>query len=268
MFDKKLIEKRKVTEDPDEETRRSMAASRELCSKIAVLIPHRPGEGIHAKLVEYIIQWVNAGIAYIPYEDCFGSHIDLLRANMCYDFLRQTDRRYLILLDNDIIPDDPEAILRLCSHAKPVVSGIACAARPGKGIFACVAVEDQTGVARFPTTADTKYIPAHGLCKIKCAGAGFLAIRRDVLESMREEPFLLSHELRVEAARTGVLRKSEDIYFSEQVYAAGYDMFVDFSVHCFHAKHIPLHWPQDLIDPNLDPETWNVTEQGLAVELK
>jgi len=240
--------------------------TKELCANIVVQIPYRSNEGINPKLLEYAIPWVNSGVAMMPYRDCFGGFVDILRSHMVTEFLRETERKYLVMIDNDVVPMDNESILRLCSHGLPVVSGIACAFRPGTGSFACIAVKDKTGVARFPTVMDTKVIPAYGIREIESCGAGIIAIRRDVLESLKEPAFLLPQALRVEAASIGTLRKTEDIYFCEQVQKAGFKLYADFSVHCFHDKTIPLLWPRENIDSELDPEEWDVTSSAYAAE--
>lgn len=267
MFGTTKIQKEKV-ENMGEDQRHRIAETRKLCEQIVVMTPYRPSDGINVRLAEYWITWANAGIAIMPMRDQFGGFIDIFRAHMCKEFLRQQGRRYLVFLDNDVVPMDPEGIVRLCGHDLPVVSGVACALRPQVGTFACVAVKDKTGVARFPTTMDTKVMPAYGTREIESCGAGIVAIRRDVLESMKEEPFLLPQDLRIEACNIGSLRKSEDIYFSEQVKRAGFDMHVDFSVQAFHDKNVPLHWPREQLDENLDADAWDVTSRGLAVEMK
>lgn len=271
VFNSTRLEKKLRDESRDTpETKHRVLETRKLCSEISVMIPHRPKEGIKARMFEHTMAWLNGGVAVSPFEDHLGGHIDVMRANMVKLFLRETSRRYLVMIDNDVVPDDRESILRLCAHDLPVVSGVACALRPGTGVFACVAIEDETGVSRFPTVLDTKWIPSFGVRKVSSAGAGILAIRRDVLESIltNDIPFLMPQELRIEAAELGRFRKSEDIWFCEQVKRSGFDMYVDFSVHAFHDKTIPLHWPSENIDEELDAETWNVTRSALAVEMQ
>jgi hypothetical protein len=239
--------------------------ARELCSQIYVAIPHRRSDGIHPKLFEYGQLWLNSGMSLAPLEDHFGGWVDLFRAWICREFLK-TDKRWLVMLDNDVVPLDAESILRLAANDLPVVSGIACSMRPRVGMFACVAVKDQTGIARFPTTLDTKVLPGSGLRQVESCGAGVLCIRRDVLETLREPPFLLPDRLRIEAVSLGYLRKTEDIYFCEQVRKAGFDVWVDFSVHCFHDKTIAVHWPREQLDEQLDAETWDVTSRAMKAD--
>lgn len=269
MFERTMIEKKERPEDPmADERRKQEAQTRKLCEEICVVIPHRPGEGIHPKTVEHVVQWVNAGVAFMMMRDTLGGHIDLLRAHMCHKFLTETSRKFLVMIDNDVIPQGALAPIQLCGHNLPVVSGIACSTRPGWGTFACVAVKDQSGVSRFPTTMDTKTMPAFGLRQITTCGAGILAIRRDVIEAilLREKPFKLPESVRDEACERGMLAKSEDIYFGYQVKKAGFDMFCDFAVQCFHDKMIPLAWPAESLDSDLDPEEWDVTSSAMAAD--
>lgn len=252
----------------DDEAKERLNRTTELANKICIMMPHRSGEGIHPENLPHTVQWINAGIMVRPEKDAFGGFIDIFRARLCKMFLRETERKYLVMLDNDVVPFDALAPFELCDHDLPVVSGVACALRPGVGTFACIGVKDSTGVARFPTTLDTGAIPAYGIKELQSCGAGFLAIRRDVIEAMVEEPFLLPQDLRLEAVETGMLRKTEDIYFGQQVREAGFKLYADLAVHCFHDKSIPLFWPRDLIDKDLSPDDWDVTTKALAVEKK
>ena len=261
------MEMKKSPSPPNLETKERLLKTRELASKMCIQIPHRENEGIHPKLVEYGIQWLQAGMAFMPMTDNFGGFIDLFRSSMCHEFLKQCpDREYLIMLDNDVIPLDPESVLRLCSHDLPVVSGIVPSLQPNIGMFACVAVKDDAGTARFPTVNDTVKLPALGTRELNNCGTGFIAIRRDVLENMQEPPFIISDELRREAARTGILRAGEDIWFCEQVRRAGYKIYADFSVHAIHYRPAPLRWPEADVDPTLDVEDWDVTRRALMVD--
>jgi hypothetical protein len=261
------MEKKPRQGETDQETKKLLLKTRDLAKKITIQVPHRVSDGIHPKLVEYGIQWINAGMALMPILDSFGGFVDVLRASMCHEFLKQCpDRNYLIMLDNDVVPLDPESVLRLCSHDLPVVSGVVPAISPGVGMFACVSVKDDAGTARFPTVQDTVKIPGQGLRELDTCGAGFLAIRRDVLESMHEAPFIISNELRREAAKIGHLRVGEDIFFCEQVKRAGHKIYVDFSVQAVHMHSVPLRWPEEDVDDSLDPADWDVTRRALTTD--
>jgi hypothetical protein len=149
-------------------------------------------------------------------------------------------------------------LVQLVSHDLPVVSGVACGHGHQRGLFACVAVQDPlTGVAKFPSLRDGTILPGFGVREVETCGTGFVAIRRDVLEAFRDEPFILPHEVRVEAARTGHMRLTEDTHFGYQVRKLGFKLYADFEVRCWHDKTIPLSWPATHIDESLDAKDWN-----------
>lgn len=233
---------------------------KQLCRMIHIIIPHRKGEGIHPMLAEYSIQWVMSGMAVTYLRDPFGGFIELTRNVMVRHFLAKRERRFLLMLDNDVVPEEKNLPLLLARHDFPVVTGVACGVRPDLGLFACFTVPDDKGTARFPSANETKIMPRAGTREIESCGAGVMMIRRDVLETIcaKEAPFTVPEALRIEAPSIGVLRKTEDICFSDRVHAAGYSLHVDFEAQCFHDKNIPLHWGKDgLVD--MDPAQWDVS---------
>lgn len=244
------------------------AKVRALCREILIQIPHRSSEGIHPKLAEMMCSWVAAGIAVQPIRDPFGGFVERTRNYMVNIALQRGDRKFILLLDNDVVPMDPSAPLQLASHNLPVVSGIACGFRPDAGIFACVGVKDKTGVARYPSKVATGRLPASGVRELESCGAGVMMVRRDVFEAVGRDWFTIPREICVEADVTGVMRKTEDVCFSDRVREAGFKIYVDFSVHCFHDKNLPLHWSREDVSEEIDAASWDVTAQAPTVETR
>ena len=140
-----------------------------------------------------------------------------------------------------------------------ICSGVVCGYNAERGIFACFTAKDENGIPRFPSFRDTKLLPAEGLIEAEQVGTGLICIRRDVLETLREndeEPFMIEEDIRKESIRTGNLRKSEDIVFSERAAKYGFGRYVDLSIHATHYKYVPIGWPADCIDDSIRAIDW------------
>jgi hypothetical protein len=150
--------------------------------------------------------------------------------------LDQYDGDYLVFLDADMRhPGD--VVHRLVSHGAPIVTGRYQMRRPpfhtvamrktGDGPRDYKAIEEQAGV-----------VP------IDAAGAGVLAIRRDVLERMRalhgDEWFAYS------MGPNGLKSVSEDMHFFERARAMGIQAVCDLSIKCSHVAtfEVGAEWHQ------------------------
>lgn len=259
-----------VHEDPDAENVQTVVPLpgltaeqfAELAASVMVIIAYRSGQGISPGICAHFGMWGRIGLNWATIQDPFGGFIEVTRGGMVQFFLelayKNPSLRYIVMVDNDeSIPWDSP--LRLAQHGLPVVSGVVCGYSPERGIFACFTMEDENGVARFPSFRDTKTLPAQGVKEAVQVGTGLLCIRRDVLETIRdngEEPFFIPEEFRLESVRMGQLRKSEDICFSERCAKYGFKRYVDFSIHATHHKNIPIGWPTKSIDESVDAIDW------------
>lgn len=233
-----------------------------LAASVLVVIPHRSNEGIGAGICTHFGMWGRIGLRIATIKDPHGGFIECTRGGIVQLFLetawKTPELRYLVMIDNDqtIQWDAP---LRLAQHGKPIVSGVVCGYNPERGIFACFTAKDENGIARFPSYRDTKFLPAEGLIEVEQAGTGLVCIRRDVLETIREndeEPFMIPEDVRRESIRMGNLKKSEDIVFSERAAKYGFGRYVDLGIHATHHKMIPIGWPADCIDENIKAIDW------------
>jgi hypothetical protein len=237
---------------------------KELASKILIVVPHR-GEGINKKLFRNAGIWAILGTPTADITDGFGGFIEITRGGIVRTFLDYCKDNqkieYLVMIDNDEAVEW-DAPYRLAQWGKPVVSGIVCSFSEKKGgIFACVTIKDENGVARFPTVKRTQKLPAQGLKQIESAGTGLLCVHKSVFETIiadGESPFMIPEDVRMHCCATGNLKLGEDMAFSERCKKRGIDMFVDFSVHAEHFKTLSVSWPKELIDPTVDPRGWTV----------
>lgn len=136
---------------------------------------------------------------------------------------------WLFFLDSDVVPPR-DAILRLMSHGKPVVSGVYCRRSPPEGI----------PVMMKPVGQWVTQLPASGLLEVHTVGAGCLLIHRSVLESLPpQRPEAGKHWFDWRVDCTAVMPRekclSEDFTFCSHARAHGFPVFVDCSIRCKHA---------------------------------
>ena len=100
-----------------------------------------------------------------------GMPFDMARNTACAQCL-QGGFEYLFFLDSDCIPPR-DAVLRLLSHRKPIISGVYCRRSPPHGIP--VMIKGGQWI--------TQYTPG-AILEVDFVGAGCLLIHRSVLESL------------------------------------------------------------------------------------
>lgn len=156
-----------------------------------------------------------------------GMPYDMARNTVCVETIR-SGADFLFFLDSDVIPPR-DAILRLMTHDKPVVSGIYCRRSPPVGVP--VMMKNGQWINSFPPNT---------LIDVDVVGAGCLLIRRDLLLTLPpQRPG--SHWFDWRVNQMGFLPKeecmSEDYTFCLAVRRMGIPILVDTSIQC---KHIGL----------------------------
>jgi hypothetical protein len=240
----------------------------ELASKIMVVIPHRPEEGVQSKLAQNIGYWSRLGMPVATVGDQFGGFIEFTRAAIARQFLEYTKDRpgveYCVLIDNDESVDW-DAPLRLAHWGKDLVSGVVCSFSVRKGgVFACFTVKDRYGIARFPSVKFTGQLPTKGLIEAHTAGTGLLCVHRRVFQKMFDEgdyPFLIPEDIRKHCAATGTLKLGEDMAFAMAAQRHGFRIYVDLSVHAVHYKTLEVAWPKEAMSSSLDSRKWSVSDE-------
>jgi hypothetical protein len=236
-----------------------------LAQKILVVIIHRAAEGIHHDLAASIGMWARMGMRVSMIRDPHGGFVEITRAGVVNTFLEYRERapevEYLVMIDADEAID-PSAPFLLARHGQPVVSGIVCGFNSKHGLFACFTAEDENGMPRFPCANNGTKLPTEGLIPAYQVGTGLISIRYDVLETMRAkkmEPFALDDWTRERSFAEGILKKGEDICFSERCEELGFARYVDAAVHAGHQKVLQLGWPQTNLDPKLKVEDFRTS---------
>jgi len=229
-----------------------------LVASILVVIPCRAGEGINPGTAMHLPLWGRMGLKFAILKDPHGGFIEVVRGAMERMFLEMTDKnpevRFLVMIDNDQAIEW-DAPMRLAYHDKPIVSGVVAGYNSERGIFSCFTMPDAKGVPRFPSYRFTKMFPGKGLRKVHQVGTGLCSVRRDVFETINANggcSFLIDEKMRKDSYKVGHIKQGEDFSFCDKARAAGFDIYVDFSIRALHYKTIPLAWPEDRLDDDLD----------------
>lgn len=131
---------------------------------------------------------------------------------------KMTNIEWLVMLDSDVMPP-PDFLERLLKHNKPMVGGW----YRRKGGRNEPVVYDYSGMG-----ADGKYDyhqrpgQGFGLESVDAAGAGCWLMHRKVAEAVGRSPYNMEHG-------------GEDLELCQKVKAAGFDIWVDWSIACAHA---------------------------------
>ncbi len=238
-----------------------------LAKSVAIIIPHRGSEGLHAGLAANIGLWRNLGAKTEPVEDQFGGFIELTRGGIAKTFLNycveHPEVEAIVMIDSDENVNW-QAPFRLAAWNLPVVSGVVCSHSANRGIYANFTKKDRYGVPRFPSVKNTQKLPSRGLIKVHSCGTGLICIQKHVFEAIFEGgdiPFYIKDEMRRDAISTGVLKLGEDMRFCEQVRDLGHDIHIDLSVHAVHFKTVGIVWPgsKEHLDPDMLPEDFEVS---------
>jgi hypothetical protein len=117
-------------------------------------------------------------------------------------------------------------------------------------------MREQEGAAR---TALMNVLAGQSITDEDRAALLYLGKRMNYVEDLTGAPFTIPQSVRDQGASSGVMVKGEDICFTDRVRAAGYPIYVDLEVHCYHEKMIALQWPRESINPDLSYDDWQLT---------
>lgn len=238
---------------------------RKILEQIEVVIPVRPQGGMNCHLARIVSVWYGVGVNWAHINDHMGGFIELTRANILLNFAKNSDREYLLMIDNDMEPPVRLPYL-LARHGKDCVGSCAVSLNDMWGAQLCFSVRDLAGKWRFPAMQSSPIIPAKGLIEVGHAGTGAMLISRKLAESFTFEqgdvPFYVPEEQRINGGETGRLLVGEDISFCNQARKKGFNVYVDLEAHVGHRKSIVLDWPKENRSEEMDPDSWVLPEKG------
>ena len=162
---------------------------------------------------------------------------DQARNEICAAALK-VEADYLLFLDCDMV-HPPDLIERLLAIRQPVVTARYHIKKPP--FAACVFMEDR--VTPGPHVYRTVHF-GRGVFEIHACGAGALLIRRDVLQTLYERGGHNWFRYQRGLNPPHDFSISEDMWFCEQVRAAGYAIWCDWDLMCGHVGQqiIDGHW--------------------------
>lgn len=170
-------------------------------------------------------------------------------------FLHNMDFRHythIFFLDDDSTPVQDDAVTRLLNHNKPFVAGVTPIYRFKEGIdFSKVHLIERGIIRNEKIKIDCHWnaivkngermenigideLPKKLFKAYRVGGTGLL-VRRDVLEKLKPPYQVTTYN----DSYTGVTL-SEDIYFSNKVREAGFDIWVDPAVQCHHFHKLDI----------------------------
>ena len=196
---------------------------------VLIVLPHREDNRTQQQTSAYITRAIVRGIAEC--QPLPSKLPELARNHAIADFLNNHPRKtHIFFQDDDSTPKNIYAIEHLLRHNKPVVCGVTPIWRYGKSLenfnllWSPVIQEedkslDNIGVDELPEKP----------FKVYRTGGTCLLVRRDVLEKL-ETPY---QKTTYNDTVTDVTL-SEDMYFSDKIRDAGFDIWCDPAVVCSH----------------------------------
>ena len=186
---------------------------------------------------------VNEYSSFVSFSRMKTLGLDVLRGRDQKPFDGKLDFDLWITIDSDIV-FNPQQVLQLIENSKehPVVSGLYRMADLQH--FACVQQWDEDyfkkhGSFKFLRPEDVEGAPKFK--KVAYNGMGFMAVRRDVLESLKYPYF--SYPLQLMTASDGTVLEdmcSEDVAFCKNLKDAGYDVVVNTQLVVGHEKMLVI----------------------------
>jgi hypothetical protein len=163
-----------------------------------------------------------------------NTYVHQARQAMVDEFL-ETEADYMLWIDDDNIPPE-DGLIRLLEDKKDVVSGLYFKRRAPFEPLIMMQREQGIGSER---RSDIFREGKKELLKIHSTGFGFILIKREVMEKMREAR--MPHF----SMKVGL---GEDIWFCVQARGAGYDIWLDPSVEVGHLGDKPVITSKTYLD--------------------
>ncbi len=160
-------------------------------------------------------------LPYMPWDHMsvtYSTYLPDARNTIHKIFVNDLKDDYLVMLDSDVMPP-PDFLDRLLKHKLPLVGGW----YRKKGGKNDPVVYDQIAADGVLHKWKIREEPGTGLEKVDGAGAGCWLMHRSVAEAIGQTPYSMENG------------GGEDLNMCSKVRAAGFDIYIDWSIACAHA---------------------------------
>ena len=203
-------------------------------AKVMIAVPNMGG--LHADLVQVLLRWhvvPTPGVEEVALLAPRNIQPHDAARNWCVKkFLEETESTHLFFIDSDVIPPK-DALEKLVNMDAPVAAG----AYPIKK-FNTNEAKAETVYALFNRDEEDGGLrpvkSGHGINPIEYAGTGCLMIKREVFDILEKPYFKWEYD------EEGLMKRGEDMYFSEKLLERGVPMYANLDVICQHSKEILL----------------------------
>lgn len=185
-------------------------------------------------IMSYAHQRLTAGFSFNI--GCIG--VAVQRNTLVEEFLK-SESTHLFFLDDDVVPPmDYDVFVRMTDHDKDIVTGVYPLFIKNTRISSIYylhegVIYDTNDDASMQQELTSPVIGVReGLERCDAAGAGCLMIKREVIEAI-PPPWFHFPPFDSRDHRVG-----EDIFFGLRAKQYGFDMYVDWDLHCRHYKQI------------------------------
>ena len=186
---------------------------------------------IHHRLADALVYWAQT-VDYVHTVRFFKFHartsVDVARNQIVQSFMAST-ASHLLMIDDDVVPS-ANALEKLVSDDKDIVSG----AYPG--------TMRPVLPPYLRAVRNGEFVAGKGLEQVDYVGAGCLMVTRRVFLKMNRPWF----KLEINHSRERLITP-EDFYFCEAARAQGFEIWVDFDVHCEYFKTMGLRRVNDFL---------------------
>lgn len=191
---------------------------------------------IQTDLMLRIVQWVY-GTKMILFPPQNFSPISVAR-NKCVEEFLKKGYDYIFFVDSDTVPP-VDAITRLLSHRKKVISGVTCNLKLcNDGMLRPAPMVFKYSNPRKPEEGFSPILKASGVEEIVACGMSCCLIHKDVFKGMKD-PWFEERPYK----KYGKRPLGEDFDFCEKVIKKGIKIHADFGVKCSHHKRVKIDYP-------------------------
>ena len=199
--------------------------------KYVIAVPHMGS--IHPELAKYLLSMSQKYGSAVSFIFRSQNPVSVNRNALVEEFLK-TEAEWLLFIDDDMNPKSD--LLEMSNYDKPVIQAVTCIMQnniPQPLIMKKVEGTEEILFKQIELS-DLDNLE-NGLIEVDGVGTGCLLINRSVFSKLKKPYF------KFEMDEEGLLKLSEDFYFSQKCKENNINLYVDSKSHCGHIKRIDLY---------------------------